>query len=54
MSLGFPSRSDTIWARGMKFPILEVEELYYLCSKNIDTDQLCGYCAADLHLSFCI
>ena len=31
-----------------------IEELYYLCSENIDTDQLCGYHKADLRLCFCI
>ena len=28
--------------------------LYYLCSENKGVDQLCGYCAADLRLYFCI
>ena len=31
---------------------LEVEGLYYLCSKNKGTNQLCGYRAADLCLCF--
>ena len=39
-------------ARGLKFQILQVEELHYLCSKNKDNDQLRGYCAADLCLLF--
>ena len=39
-------------ARGMKFWILEVEELYYLCSENKGADQLSGYRAVDLHLCF--
>ena len=30
----------------------EVEELYYLCSKSKDADQLLGYCAAEFHLCF--
>ena len=38
--------------RGLKFLIKKVEEFYYLCSKNIDTDQLSGYCVADLRLCF--
>ena len=28
--------------------------LYYLCSKNKGADQLLSYCAADLHVCFCI
>ena len=28
------------------------EGLYYLCSENKEVDQLCSYCAADLHLCF--
>ena len=39
-------------ARGSKFRIKEVEGLYYLCSKNKDTVQLCGYCAVDRRLFF--
>ena len=39
-------------ARGMKFLVYEVEELYYLCSKNKGADQLCGYPEADLRLCF--
>ena len=57
--LGFPTRSDTnrAWrpqkmAWGLKFRILEVEGLYYPCSENKGTDQLCGYRTADLHLCF--
>ena len=59
LSLGFPSRSDTNravqpqkMARGLKFWILEVERLYYLCSENKGADQLCSNCAADLRLCF--
>ena len=59
MSPEFPSRSDTNWAvqpqkmvRGLKFNIKEEEGLYYLCSKIKGTDQLRGYCTADLHLYF--
>ena len=37
-------------ARNLKFPIKEVEGLYYLCSKNKGADQLHGYHAADLRL----
>ena len=37
-------------ARGLKFRILEVEGLYFLCSKNKDADQLRGYREADLRL----
>ena len=59
MSSGFPTRSDTNQAaqflnkaRDLKFRIKEVEELYYPCSENKDTDQLCGYHEADLRLCF--
>ena len=41
-------------ARGLKFLILEVKGLYYLCSENNGTGQLCGLRAADLQLCFCI
>ena len=41
-------------SRGLKFRILEVKGLYYLCSENKGADQLRSYCAADLHLCFCI
>ena len=54
---GFPPRPDTKVAvqpqkiaRACKFQIYEVEGLYYLCSENKDTDQLCSYLAADLRL----
>ena len=50
MSSGFPTRSDTNWAvqplrmaRGLKFQIEEVEELYLLCSEIKGADQLRGY-----------
>ena len=39
-------------ARGLKFRIYEEEELYYPCSQNKGTDQLCSYCEADLCLCF--
>ena len=39
-------------ARGLKFYIKEVEELYYLCSENKGADQLRGYREADLRLCF--
>ena len=39
-------------ARGLKFWIEKVEGLCYLCRENNGTDQLCGYCTADLHLCF--
>ena len=39
-------------ARGLKFRIQEVEELYYLCSENKGVDQLHGYREADLRLCF--
>ena len=39
-------------ARGLKFRILKVEGLYYLCSENKDADQLRGYREADLRLCF--
>ena len=55
----FPTRSDTNqavqlqkMARGSKFRIYVVEELYYPCSENKGADQLCGYCEADLRLCF--
>ena len=41
-------------ARGLKFLIKEVEDLYFLCSENKGADQLCGYSAADLRLCFCL
>ena len=56
---GFRTRSDTNravqsqkMARGLKFCIYEVEELYYLCSENKGADQLQGYREADLRLCF--
>ena len=39
-------------AKGLKFRILEVEGLYYVCSKNKGADQLHSYCPADLRLCF--
>ena len=61
LSLEFPTRSDINqavqsqkMARGLKIWIMEVEGLYYLCSKNKGADQLHGYHAADLCLCFCI
>ena len=56
---GFPTRSHTNqavqphkMARGLKFRIYEVEELYYLYSENKGADQLRGYREADLRLCF--
>ena len=37
-------------ARGLKFQLQGGDGLYYLCSENLDADQLCSYCAADLRL----
>ena len=39
-------------ARGLKFRIKKVEELYCLCSENKGADQLRGYREADLRLCF--
>ena len=46
---GFPTKSNTNWpvqphkqTRSLKFPIKEEEGLYYLCSENKGTDQLCS------------
>ena len=57
---GFPTRSDTNQpvqsqkqARGLKFWLYVVEELYYPSSENKGADQLCSYCTADLRLCFC-
>ena len=57
--VNFPIRSDRNqavqpqkMARDLKFWIKKVEGLYYLCSENKGTDQLCSYWAADLHLCF--
>ena len=56
------TRSDTNWgywavqphemARSLKLWIQEVEGLYYLCSENKGTSQLCDYRTADLRLCF--
>ena len=55
----FPTRSDINravqpqkMARGLKFRILKVEGLFYLCSENKGADQLRGYRKADLRLCF--
>ena len=55
----FPNRSNTNrpvkaqkMARGWKFWIEQVEELYYPCSENKGADQLRGYREADLRLCF--
>ena len=55
----FPTWSDTNqavqlqkMARGLKFQILKVEGLYYLCSENKGADQLRGHREADLRLCF--
>ena len=57
--LGFPTRPDTNQAvqprnmdRDLQFLILEVEGLYYLCSRNKDANQLPSYSEADLCLCF--
>ena len=57
----FPTWSDTNqavqlqkMARGLKFRIKKVEGSYCLSSENKGTDQLRGYCEADLRLCFCI
>ena len=39
-------------ARGLKFRILKVDGLYYLCSENKGADELRGYHEADLRLCF--
>ena len=39
-------------ARGLKFRILKVNGLYYLCSENKDADQLRGDREANLRLCF--
>ena len=39
-------------ARGLKIQRKKVEEFYYLCNEKKGTDQLCSYCAADLHVCF--
>ena len=56
---GFPTRFNTNravqsqkMARGLKFCILEVEELYNLCSENKGADQFRGYREAGLRLCF--
>ena len=58
-TMWFPNRSDRnqavqaqCIARGLKFWIEKVEELYYLCSENKDADQLRGYRKAGLRLCF--
>ena len=58
-TLWFPDRSDTNqavqaqnMARGWKFWIWKVEELYYPCSENKGADQLRSNCEADLRLCF--
>ena len=55
----FPTWSDTNqavqlqkMASGLKFYILKVEGLYYLCSENKCADQLRGYRETDLLLCF--
>ena len=56
---GFLTRFDTNQpeqpqkiARSLTFRIEEQERLYSPSSENKDTDQLCSYCTADLHLCF--
>ena len=55
----FPNRFNTNRAaqaqkvaRGWKFWIQKVEELYYPCSENKGSDQLRSNCEADLRLCF--
>ena len=45
--------SHSRWLQTFRFRKY-IEELYYLCSENIGTDQLCGHRKADLRLCFCI
>ena len=61
LSFWFPNWSDTNQAvqlqkmtRGFKFRVKIEEGLHYLCSENKGTDQLCGYCEADMRFCFCI
>ena len=58
-TLWFPTRSDTNravqaqkLARGWKFWIYKVEELYFPCSENKGADQLRSNCEADLRHCF--
>ena len=51
-SLPYKEGCTIIEARGLKFHIQEVEGLYYSCSENKATDQLCGYRTTDLRLCF--
>ena len=46
----YSNRAVQPWkmARGLKFLILEVDCLYYLCSENNGADQLPGYRSAPL------
>ena len=51
----FPNRSDTNqavqsqkMARGLKFPILEEEKVYYSCSESKGADQLLCFCICRL------
>ena len=41
-------------ATGMKFWIYIVEGLYYLCSENKGTVQLCSFCTPEMRLCVCI
>ena len=57
--MGFMTRSNTNqavqpqkMARGWKFGIEEVEELYYLSSENKEADQLRGHVTAQLICAF--
>ena len=59
-SSGFTTSSDTNRtgqlqkkAGRLKFWLYVEKESYYPCSENRGADQLCSYCTADLHLSFC-
>ena len=59
LTFWFPTWSDTNqavqlqkMARDLKFWIMKVEGLSYLCSENKGADQLRGYREADLRLCF--
>ena len=56
MSSSIPTTNRAVklyWtARGLKFWILEVEGLFYLCSENKGADQLHSHRATDLRLCF--
>ena len=60
-SCGYLTRSDTNqsvqsqkMAKSLKLWLYEEDGLYYLRRENIDADQLCSYCTADVCLCFCM